>query len=170
MRNVINTFVLIIFCCFLPLSASAADCLPEQGPVTFNENFWNSNPQWICPKGKLIIRLDKSHNLIKEYINLSVQGKNNTEKVKLTLVKYDPSRNQQVHFDGENNSVDRLMMDNLSSGTIFLHPLYTGDLSEGGFTRTLTIINDNTSAICLSGRENTTDDRGKIAYRDVYCK
>lgn len=141
---------LVFLSCLLPLIATASECLPRQGPITFNDNFWNPEPKWICPKGQLIIDFNSnySNNKIEEYITLTVRN-GSTENVKLTLKKYDPDPNPQIQLVPNIYFVQEMTLD-ITPGTVYFPPFTTGNLAEGGHKRTLTITNDSPNDICLS--------------------
>ncbi|MCD6027574.1 MAG: hypothetical protein K0R08_2093 [Solimicrobium sp.] len=143
------TTQLFFLFCLLPLGALAEPCQPVQGPISFYDNLYNSKPKWICPGGKLIISLNSedSYRELKEYMTLAVRN-GKQENVKIALKKFDPALNPQIRL---NNTGLRKIHFEAVPGTIYFPRIITGDVTEGGHKRTITITNHSTYEICLSG-------------------
>lgn len=128
-------------------------CKSTQTAKSFRENFFNANPSWICPGGKLIIDLGgQSHKEITQWIRLSADKKADGA-INLTFEKFDPAP-KQAYFKGQTHAVDTVSI-SASPGTVNLPTLVTGNLSDGGAKRTLTITNNSSYNICLWGNGGT---------------
>lgn len=151
----VNKFLFLF--CFVPL-ISLADCKQSQGPISFH-NIWVGNGlNWICPQGELVIELDQSDALVKEYMHMKV--KSGASAVQLTMEKRDPEPNPQITLLPNDHITRRITFDASPDprDRTFEFPVFnTGKLDANGQTRQLIITNINDTEICISGPNGCID-------------
>lgn len=154
-------------------------CQVSQGPITPHDNFWNNAPKWICPKGKLILHYTRNREVLHNYIRLDVRNGNGLIKLnyrinesggapQIWFVRPDKYQEEKAKHDSVefvlaahkilkpyryDSSVRELTLD-ASPGVIYFPLIYTDNVDQGGYLRTITITNNSDSDICLTGRSS----------------